>query len=62
MAPLLISLFYKIGKNTFCVTTFEPIKIHTRSEPQNDRLNFRFVKDAHVIGEKMTRSGSKKDI
>ena len=34
----------------FCVTTFEPIKIQTHSIPQNDRLNFPFVKDIHVDG------------
>jgi hypothetical protein len=33
---------------TFCVITFEPIKFKTCSAPQNDRLNFSFVKDIHV--------------
>ena len=28
----------------------------THSAPQNDHLNFSFVKDIHVVGEKMTRS------
>ena len=32
-------------KIAFCVITFEPIKIQTHSAPQNDRLNFSFVKD-----------------
>ena len=39
--------FYKIAlmeKIAFCVITFEPIKIQTHSAPQNDRLNFSFVK------------------
>ena len=38
----------------FCisVTTFEPIKIQTRSAPQNDRLNFSFVKVMYVVGKK----------
>ena len=36
----------------FCVIIHEPIKIQTCSAPQNDPLNFRFVKDIHVIGEK----------
>ena len=34
----------------FCVITFEPIKIQTHSAPQNDRLNFSFVKDIHLDG------------
>ena len=43
--------FYKIAlkrkwkKIAFCVITFEQIKIQTYSAPQNDRLNFSFVKD-----------------
>ena len=40
----------KMEKNAFCVITFEPIKIQTHSAPQNDRLNFSFVKDIHVDG------------
>ena len=52
----------KMEKITFCVITFEPIKIQTRSAPQNDSLNFSFVKDIHVVGEKMTRIGHKMDI
>ena len=35
-------------KIAFCVITLEPIKIQTHSAPQNDRLNFSFVKDIHV--------------
>ena len=27
--------------------------------PQNDRLNLSFVKDLHIVGEKMTRNGPK---
>ena len=37
-------------KIAFCVITFDPIKIQTHSAPQNDRLNFSFVKDIHVDG------------
>ena len=40
----------KMEKIAFCVITFDPIKIHTHSAPQNDRLNFSFVKDTHVDG------------
>ena len=40
----------KMEKNAFCVITFEQIKIQTYSAPQNDRLNFSFVKDIHVDG------------
>ena len=32
------------------------------SAPQNDRLNFSFVKDIHVVGKKMARKGWKTDI
>ena len=35
-----------------CVITFEPIKIHTCSSPQNDRLNLSFVKDINTVGKK----------
>ena len=40
-------------KIAFCVITFDPIKIQTHSAPQNDRLNFSFVKDIHVDGENL---------
>ena len=40
----------KMKKIAFCVITFETIKIQTHSAPQNDRLNFSFVKDIHVDG------------
>ena len=40
----------KMEKIAFCVITFEPIKIQTHSAPQNDRLNFSFVKDIYVDG------------
>jgi hypothetical protein len=40
----------KMERITFCVITFEPIKIQTYSAPQNDRLNVSFVKDTHVDG------------
>ena len=43
----------KIEKIAFCVIAFEPIKIQTHSAPQNDRLNFSFVKDIHVDGENL---------
>ena len=46
----------------FALVTFEPIKIQTCSASQNDRLNFSFVKDIHVVGEKMARNGGKTDI
>ena len=34
----------------FCVVIHEPIKIHTCSAPQNDCLNFSFVKNIYVDG------------
>ena len=43
----------------FYAIMFEPIKIQKRSAPQNDRLNFSFVKDIYVVSEKMARSGRK---
>ena len=43
----------KMEKIAFCVITFDPIKIQTHSAPQNDRLNFSFVKDIHVDGENL---------
>ena len=43
----------KVEKNAFCVITFEQIKIQTHSAPQNDRLNFSFVKDIHVDGKNL---------
>ena len=33
----------------FCVITFEPIMIQTCSAPQNDRLNFSFVKETKQL-------------
>ena len=40
----------KMEKIAFCVITFDPIKIETHSAPQNDRLNFSFMKDICVDG------------
>ena len=49
----------KMEKIAFCVITFDPIKIQTRSAPQNDRLNFSFVKDAHVDGGNLASNSCK---
>ena len=46
-------------KIAFCVITFDQIKIQTHSAPQNDRLNFSFVKDIHVVGKTMATKGRK---
>ena len=43
----------------FYAIAIEPIKLQTNSASQNDRLNFSFVKDTHVVGKKMIRSGRK---
>ena len=43
----------------FCVITVVPIMIQTCSTPQNDRLNFHFVKNFHIVGTKMARNGCK---
>ena len=45
----------KKEKIALCVITFEPIKIQTHSAPQNDRLNFSFVK----VGRKVARNSRK---
>ena len=37
-------------KIALCVITFDPIKIQTHSAPQNERLDFSFLKDIHVDG------------
>ena len=49
----------KMEKIAFCVITFDLIKIQTHSAPQNDRLNFSFVKDMYVYGENLARNGHK---
>ena len=38
-----------------CVITFEPMKIETRSAPQNNSLNLSFVKDIYTDGRKLAR-------
>ena len=43
----------------FCVITFEPIVVQTRSAPQNYCLNLSFVKDIYVDGGKLARNGCK---
>ena len=42
----------KKEKISLCVITFEPKKIQTHSAPKNDRLNFSFVEDTHIVGRK----------
>ena len=47
----------------FCVITFEPIEVQTRSVPQNDCLNLSFVKDIKVSrcqknGQKWSKNGN----
>ena len=51
---------YKIGLFfAFFIITFEAIKVQTRLAPQNDYQNRSFVKDIHVVGNKMARNGQK---
>ena len=45
--------------NKYDAIAFDPIEIPTHQAPQNDRLNFSFVKDIDVIAKKMTRNGQK---
>ena len=52
----------KMEKIAFCVITFDQIKVQTHSAPQNDRLNFSFVEDIHVVREKKARNGRKTTI
>ena len=47
--------FFQFCMYFIFVITFEPNKIQTRLETQNDRLNLSFVKDIHVT---LLRSGS----
>ena len=47
----------KMEKIAFCVITFDLIKIQTHSAPQNDRLNFSFVKDFHIVSKEIARNG-----
>ena len=49
-------------KFAICVINFEPIKIQTCLAPQNDCLILNFVKNIHVVANKMTRSGLKRAI
>ena len=46
----------KIYIFVFCVINFEPIDIWSCSTPQNDGLNFSFVKDIRVVVKKMARN------
>ena len=43
----------------FWVITFEPIMIYTCSAPQSDHMNFSFVKDTYVDGERLATNGRK---
>ena len=43
----------------FCVIIHELIKIQTCSAPQNDRMNFIFMKDIYVDNKKVARNSSK---
>ena len=45
--------------NVFCVITFESIIIQIYSGPQNDCLNFSFMKNIQVVGENIARKGPK---
>ena len=49
----------KMEKIAFFVITFEQIKIQTYSAPQNDRLNFSFVKDINVDGKNLAWNSCK---
>ena len=55
------TIFYYLVTSpfAFCVITFEPIEVQTRSAPQNDRLNLSFVKYNYVDGGKLARNGRK---
>ena len=54
-------VFCVVTRFLIFVITFEPIEVQTCSAPQNDRLNFSFVKDIEVVGKKMARNGRKTD-
>ena len=44
----------------FYAVAFDPIKIWTCLTPQNDHQHLSFVKDYNVVGEQLTRNGTKK--
>ena len=49
-----ISWVSQVRKNifAFCVITSKPIKVQTRSAPQNDRLNLSLVKHIKIVVKK----------
>ena len=53
----LICVFFRVF--ALCVITFVLIRVYTPQAPQNDLLNLSFVKDKHIVGEKMARNGCK---
>ena len=55
----LLFFFVFLSLLGFCVKKFVPIKIKTHTAAQNDHLNLSFVKDVHIVGKKMARSGCK---
>ena len=46
------TLLVKIFIFSFCVITSKPIKVQTRSAPQNDRLNLSLVKHIKIVVKK----------
>ena len=46
----------KLENFVFYIAAFDPIE-KTPLAPQNDHQHLSFVKDVHVVGEKMTRNG-----
>ena len=40
----------------FCVITLEQIRIQIHQARQTDHLNLSFVKDEHIVGQKMARN------
>ena len=50
-------VFFKKRGSKYII--FEANKIQTRLARKNDSLNLSFVKDVHVVGKKITRSGLK---
>ena len=54
-----VAFFAFLGFFAFCFKTVIPRMIQTCSAPQNDRLNFNFVKVFHTVGTKLAINGRK---
>ena len=49
----------ELGNYVFHIVAFDSIEFQICLDPQNDNQNLNFVKDVHVVGEKMARNAGK---